>query len=187
MKKNNTNLILIISILLFLGVLGGTVYFFKIIKNKNRHISATVNTLENKIKEKENIDVLEKKMAELGDTHKRIGSYLVDTTRIDTFVEYLEKLGTDHNVILLVKSVEVPKGEKNKLTVSIDLKGSFSDVTNIIDLLENAPYNIVLNSLSLNKVTRQEEGEEADSKNKELLPKSKFYWQANVSFNVLSI
>lgn len=187
MKKKNTNLILTISILLFIFLSGSCGYVFSVIKNKNKHISAVENTLENKIKEKENMDVLEKKMIELGDTHKRIGSYLVDTSSIDTFVEYLEKLGVEHDVALLVKGVEVPKNDKNKLSININMKGSFSNVTKIINLVENAPYNITISSLYLNKEVSQVETSNQTNKNKEFLAQTKSYWQADVIFSVLSL
>ena len=58
MKNNNTNIILIVSILLVIIFAGSSVYLFNIIKNKNEHTSVVIATLDNKIKEKQNIGVL---------------------------------------------------------------------------------------------------------------------------------
>ncbi|OGJ11994.1 hypothetical protein A2467_01685 [Candidatus Nomurabacteria bacterium RIFOXYC2_FULL_36_8] len=150
-------------------------------------------TLNNKIAEKENINVLNKKMAELGDVQKRIGSYLVDTSQIDTFVGYLEEMGADNNIDLSVKSVEVPKNEKNKISLSIDIRGSFENILKGISLLENAPYNISVTSLFLNKDMTENESDQnifletTPAKTKEVFTPAKSVWQANLSFNVLSL
>ena len=52
------------SILTMLLAVGSFVFFFKVIKNKNHHTSAVLTTLQSKINKKENIETLEKKIAE---------------------------------------------------------------------------------------------------------------------------
>lgn len=189
MKKNNTNLILIISITLLILVSSTSIYFFNVIKSKNNYISVVASTLEKKINEKENIKFLQDKIAELSDTYKKINSYFVNTASIDTFVVYLEGIGTDNNVELSVKGVDVPKNEKNKILVNLSMKGKFGDIMNVVDILENAPYNIAINSLYLNKeiiITNDTVGPLAKGKN--LPPKENISsWQADITFNVLSL
>lgn len=178
MKKNKTNLILIFVIVLFIFSSFFFVYVLNVIKNKNKHISATTIALEKKIKEKENIDVLEKKIIELGDTHKTISGYLVNSSNIDKFVEYLERVGESNSIIISVKNVDVPKNEKNKILVNLNMEGNFSDIIKVIYILENSPYNISISSTYINKsiVSPDDKGN--------LNPKSN--WQADISFSVLS-
>lgn len=185
MKKSKTNLILIVSIILFLASLTALVYFINIIKNKNKHISAVVSTLEEKINEKENISILEKKVAELGDVENDLGSHIVDTSKVDTFVGYLENMGASNNVALSVKSVEVPKNVKNKVLVGINLAGDFTNIVKVIDLLENSPYNIIITSSYLNKelVQASDLVTGVDTPPGE----AKSSWQADITFSVLSI
>lgn len=189
MKKNNTNLILVISSILFLVLLGISVYFLNVIKNKNKHISAVLSTLESKMIEKENIKTLEKKMSELGDTHRMLGSYFVDTKNIDVFVEYLEKMGVSNNLELSVSGVDVPKGEKNKIIVSSKMSGNFSDIMKVISLLENSPYSITIDSAYLNKEIVVEPIKETIEGKKEatVQVKEKTVWQASITFSVLSL
>lgn len=153
MKKINTNSILILSIILLVLVVGFFVYFLNIIKNKNNHTSAVVIALEKKIVDKENINTLKGKMDELLNTDKELGGYLVETSKVYIFVEYLENIGTLNNVDLVVSGVEVLKNEKNKISVSLNIMGNFSDVMKAIAILENSPYNITIVSSSINKDT----------------------------------
>ncbi|MFA6393234.1 MAG: hypothetical protein WCW54_04085 [Candidatus Paceibacterota bacterium] len=178
MKKNNTNLILIISITSLVLAFSILIYFLNVIRSKNNYISVAVSTLEKKMNEKENIKFLKDKISELSDTYKKINSYFVDTSSIDTFVVYLEGIGTDNNVDLSVKGVDASRNEKNKISVNLSMKGNFSDIMNVVNILENAPYNITINSLYLNKDI--------------ILPNNPIKenissWQADVTFNVLSL
>lgn len=187
MKKNNTNLILISSTILLLIFVGIFVYLLNVIKNKNKHTSVVVSTLEMKMAEKKNINILEKKMSELGDMHKKIDGYILDSANIDVFVEYLENIGTNNKVELSVKGVELPKNEKNKVLVNLSMNGSFPNVIRVVNLLENAPYNITINSLYLNKELVQDvETINPKDKTKEAPIVKQPSWQADVNFSILS-
>lgn len=164
------------------------VYFYKVIGNKNKHISAVVSTLNAKETERKNINALNARMIELGDMNKRIGGYLVSTSEADRFVEYLEDMGVSNNTTLSVKSVEIPKNEKNKIALMIEMKGSFENITKIIALIENAPYNISINSLYLNKeILVDTEVNNTQGKIKEIIVPTKSLWQASLSFTVVSL
>ena len=178
MKTKNTNIILIISFIVFLCTLATFVYFLNVIKNKNRHTSAVLSAVDQKVSEIENRGAVFKKMEELNEINKKIGDYFVNPSRVDVFVEYLENLGTDNKVNLVVKSVEIPKKEKNKIIVSIDMGGSFQNIMKIIALLESAPYNIEINSAFLNKNNINETSKDGEVKTE---------WQSNISFSVLTL
>ena len=188
MNKNNTNFILIISTLLLIVLTGSFLYFFSVIKNKNKHISAVVISLNKKMSEKNNINSLEKKMVELVDTQNKISSYIVNPARVDIFVEYLEKIGDESGTTFLVKSVNVPKKEKNKIQVVVAIEGSFADVAKAVALLENSPYVISINSSFINKqIVSGGEVSTTENKKDEVVVSKKPTWQANINFNVLSL
>ena len=187
MNKNNINSILIFSIVILFVLTGGMFLMVTVIKNKNNHTSAVLATLNQKMVEKENLNILEKRMSELGNTRNKIEGYLVDPAGIDTFVEYLEKTGAGNGVDLSVKSVEIPKMENNKISASLYMVGSFNDILKVISLLENAPYDIVITSTYLSKQTLSEialSNISGVSKEKNVAKKTN--WQASVTFNVLS-
>lgn len=188
MKNKHTNLILIVSILSLFIFTGVFVYFLNIIKNKNKHTSVVISTLENKIKEKENIKILEAKMSELEDINNKIGGFIVETSRIDTFVEYLEGLESSNNIDVLVRSVDIPKNEMNKIIVGVMMTGTFPDVMKGIAILENSPYNIVINSLYLNKdIAKTPNSIDPSLKEKDIISSDDPLWVASLSFSVLSL
>lgn len=187
MKKSNTNLILITSIILLVVLTAFSIYFLNSIRNKNRHISAVLITLQKKIEDKQNVSTLQKKMSELLDTSTKINGYIVDTSRIDLFVEYLEGLGISNNVNLSVKTVDVLKNEKNKIFLGLSINGTFTNVMKTIVLLENSPYNMTMISSYINKDLEPTDVNNGINKEGETISKGEPSWQADITFNVLSI
>jgi Tfp pilus assembly protein PilO len=172
MRKNNTSLIFYLSILTLLLSAGAFVFFFKIIQNKNEHTATVLNTLQSKMAEKRNADELEKKIAEVKASKNVIDDYLVRPTQIDSFVDYLEKLGTTGNAAVTVKNVEISPKDKNIVIVGISINGSFSHVMQTLSLIENMPHSIHITSAYLNKqVAKAGEGQQ---------------WQADITFTILS-
>lgn len=181
---------LIISIIIFISFVGIFTYLLNVIKNKNNHISRVTETLEQKLSEKENVASLEEKMLELKDIDRRIQNFLVDPSSIDTFVEFIENLGVANAVELSVTNVDVPKGEKNKILISISIKGEFSQIMRIINIIENAPYNISIVSAYINKEIKSAVEPISASREKEIKPAQQEktnLWQADLIFSVLSV
>lgn len=181
-----------ISSLLLVSFIASFIYVFNVIKNKNRHTSVVSMTLEKKMVEKGNIRTLESKMSELEDINEKIASFFVETSKIDTFVEYLENMGIDNDVALVVKTVEPVKNDKNKIFVSLNMSGEFPNILKIIAELENSPYYLKINTTYLNKEIEKKIDETVDVKGgvvgtKDVTKKSKSIWQANVTFSVVSL
>lgn len=203
MKKNTTNLILIISTILLFVFLATFVYVLNIIKNKNNHSSVVSSTLAKKIIEKGEIRTLEKKMSELKEIDNKIAGFFVNTSRIDTFVEYLENIGVDNNVVMTVNSVDSLKNDKTKVIVGLNMTGDFSNLMKIIAILENSPYYVKISSSYLNKEIEDDRitvaavvdnTAPAGDKNtnpvnkvKEPVKKAKNQWQAEIVFSVSSL
>lgn len=183
MKNKKPILLLIVSILSFLMTLAAFVFFVKIIFNKNIHISAVQSTLENRMIEKENFSALEDKVKEIENTHKKINSFFLKKSQADLFVDYLENLGTDSNTKLSVKSVESSTKDKDFIVFKIFVEGNFSDIMQTISLLENAPYNILVDSLYINR----EIVPVSTDPNAPKITNNIQLWNADVSFSILSI
>lgn len=188
MKNKKTNLILVASVLLLIGLSGAFVYLFNAVRNKNKHISSITTALGQKIKERENIGVFDKKTKDLTEINDYVHNLIVNRTRIDKFVEYLESLGVDNNVGLTVKGVDPQNKEKNKILISLNIIGDFSSVMKVISILENSKYNLIINSAYLNKESFQNGQEFIMVDGKEsVAPASRgVQWSADLSFDVLS-
>jgi hypothetical protein len=123
-------------------------------------------------------------MGEFDNLNKKIDSYIVNTASIDTFVESIEKIGMNNNVDLTVNGVDVPKNEKNKISIKLSIEGDFPKVMNTIVNLENSPYYMNIISSYINKEI-EDSLETIGSTNLPVYSKSDI-WRADLTFSVLS-
>lgn len=183
MRKNHTNLILIFSIICTLLCVGAFAFFFRVIRNKNQHSSNVLATLQSKISEKDNANLLDKKIAGMKIVADTIGGHFVDPATINKFVDYLEAFGTSTKTELLVKDVQVLSDNANTIAVKVSIRGSFTDVVQTIALLENNAYVIHITSVYLNKDIPIEVPTVPGKSPPAPAPT---LWQADVSFTVLN-
>jgi arginine utilization protein RocB len=158
-------------------------FFFKIIANKNEHTSSVLVNLANKMAKRENIDTLKKKIEEVKQTQEKINEHFVDSTKIDSFVDYLEKLGTSGSTEVKVESFELSVADKNTLQVKLSTKGTFSNVMRTMMLLENTPYQVHITNVSLNK---QSGDINIDPKTGKVITTTASTWQSTISFSILT-
>lgn len=186
MKKNHTILILIFSILTTILIICLFIFFLKVIKNKNQHTSVVLTTLQEKMKEKENAMMFAEKVAEIKSLQDSLNSHFVDPNKIDTFVDYLEKIGSDLGSLVSIKSINIPPKTKNTIIFNLSITGTFEEVMRTIAFLENISYRINIIQVYLNK-----EIEQQAQRKPEVIVKDKIgkipTWQADVSFNILSL
>lgn len=186
MKKNKTILIFIFSILVAILVVCSLVFFLKVIKNKNQHVSVVFATLEEKIKEKEEAMMFEEKMTEIKSIQNSINSHFVNPNKIDVFVDYLEGIGLDIGSDMSVESIEIPPKTKNIISFKLSIIGTFQEVMRTIVLLENIPYQVNVGRIYLNKEIEPGINEEAKGSNLKKVS-GVSTWQADVYFNILSV
>lgn len=179
MKKKNTILVLMISLIATLVAVGIFLFVLKVIKNKNEHTSVALVSLQEKIKDKENATIFVSKVEEIKSLREKIGGYFVNPENIDVFVSNLEEIGTQIGSTVEVKGIEIPPKTKNTIIIRLSINGTFDKVINTISLLESLPYQININQMYLNKdiVEELKEGETPQTQT----------WQADVSFNILSL
>lgn len=187
MRENSTIAMFYLSILAVIFAVGILVFLFKVIENKNAHTSKVLATLSEKMTEKENITGLSKKIAEIQNTQKKVKAYLVDPNQVDTFVEYLEKIGSDTDTELSVKTINTLESVPDKIFINISVRGAFANVMWALAVLENAPYQVNITRAYLNKELTQAPPVMQDAKGK---PKASVpvpsAWRADIDFNILS-
>lgn len=182
MDKKYDNLILIISILIALFTIFASVFFFKVIQNKNEHTSRVLLTLSERMNDQKNAEILKNKLDELNLIEKEINDYFVDPNKIDTFVDYLEKLGIDNNTELIIKNVEILSKKKNTIAIKVLITGDFTNVMKVIYALENISYNVNLNQAFVNKESKTTIG--VNETDEEVVTS---FWQADLSFEILTL
>ncbi len=181
MNKNHTKSIFYLSIIVTLLAVGAFAVLFKII-SKNEHTSLVLSTLDDKMIKKENSSALTSKLAEIDAIKKTIKGYFVDTTAIDSFIDYLEKLGLGFGITVKVENFEMSSVDKNILNVEISSKGTFDDMMRVTKLIENAPYQINVKRVSLAKSLAGNIEEIEGVKQ----PVTGTVWQLNIKFSVVT-
>lgn len=182
MHITKTVLLSIVSFLTLCICISVFVFFFRAIENKNTHTQAVLSTLENKIAQKSNTDLLAKKIKKVNDVKQSIDDHFVDTSRINTFVDSLEALGVQGGTKLKVTDVSASESDQNNIGVKVTIDGSFANVSQTIALLENIPYHIHITGLYLSK---QVVPAVLDAKGK-VTTQASVEWQGKVSFVVLT-
>lgn len=186
MKKNHTIPVLIFSAIVMILAFSLFIFFLRVIENKNEHTVAVLTTLQEKLKEKEDSILFAGKVAELKSTQESINNYFVDPNKIDTFVSYLEGIGGDLDSTVSVKSIEIPAKTKNLISIKVSISGTFQNVMNTITFLENIPHQINITQIYLNEDRKEivQDDFKVTTKTKD---RKMPIWQADVSFNILSL
>ncbi len=186
MKRNKTILILISSIIATILAICLFIFFMKVIKNKNEHTSVVLSTLENKMKEKEESMIFAEKVTEIKSLQDSINSHFLDPNKVDTFVGYLEEIGSNLGSSVSVKSIEVPSKTKNIISVKILVSGTFQEAMETISYLENIPYQLDITQIYLNKDMGENSQDSPGTISQSEVSKMPI-WQADISFNILSL
>lgn len=162
-----------------------SIYIFNFIlttiRVKNERTSLVVYELEKKMIDKENEKILIDKTEEIKSLQSSVDKHFIDAKNIDIFVEYLEKIGSDNKAEVTVNGVNIPVDIKNIVNFKVSIIGDFSNIIQIINVLESIPYEINITQVYLNKDLNQT----AENGSVEIIDKSK--WQADVSFDILSL
>jgi hypothetical protein len=186
MKKNHTILKLIFSIIVTILAIGLLVLFLRIIKNKDQNISIIISTLQEKMKEKDDAAIFAEKVTEIKLLQDSISGHFVDSNKIDTFVGYLEEIGSNLGAEVSVNNIEIPPKTKNLISLKLSISGTFEGVMKTITFLENIPYQINITQIYLNKEIQESVQVNIEDKKEDII-QSVPIWQADVSFNILSL
>lgn len=178
MIKKHITLKFVLSIFSAIVIIVAFIFFLKIIKEKNKNTSISLTTLQEKIKTKEKINMFFEKSNEIKTLQSSLNNYFVDTTKIDTFVSYLESLGGDIGSKIVVKEIVAPEEANKMIEFQVSITGDFDQVTKTIILLENIPYQIEVTRVYYNKDTKIEE------EGKIIVAPT---WKADLTFKILSI
>lgn len=179
MNGKNTIFKLVLSIFTFLLIVAFFLLFLKIIKHKNQNTSMSLINLEEKISQKEKAVMFSERSLEIKEIQNSVNNYLVDTKKIDTFVNFLEDLGTGIGSEIIVKEIKTAENTDDIIEFQILINGNFDQVTKTVLLLENIPYQIEITKVYYYKdIKIEKEGEIKDPTT---------IWQADIFFNILSL
>ncbi len=179
MKQQRTIFILSLSIVFACASLGAFIIVFRMVEHKNQHTSAVEIALAEKIADEEHSAVLSKKIADLQASKNIIDSYFANPSNIDTFVGTLENLGSQFGSLITVNNVEVAPDKQNIMTTEFTVHGSFQEVMRTVSALENAPYQIHIKELNINRELGKESGDATQKS-------TGISWQAGITIEVIT-
>jgi hypothetical protein len=98
-------------------------------------------------------------LAKLAADETLLRSYFVSTSGVVAFLERIERSGDALQSVVEVVSVTEPKEEGGRLMLSVRITGDFRAVMKTLGSLEYGPYDIQVDSLTLDTVP-SDDGEE---------------------------
>lgn len=99
----------------------------------------------------DNLETVRKQYQEYSLNLEKINSLLVNAEVPIDFIRFLEKLGADSNVSILISSGQGQKGDNQwtPLYFQISLTGSHLNFSRFLDKLENSPYLVGVQNMTI--------------------------------------
>lgn len=186
MKKNYYILFLGVLFLLLLCSVGGYVYMYTRISKKTSSIESTAIEIENEKKSQQNILGLKRSIELTQEKSRLLDSHFVAESTVVDFIKSIESLAKDRGVVVKISSLQ--PGEqigKQGLFVTLTIDGNFSAVNNFLILLENMPYQIIVNRIQMSS-QKNTLSSPTDSKTNTTLKTNATSWSASVDFVLTS-
>lgn len=185
MNKKFTIYTLVFFSLVTVGSILSSVHLLKNIKRTNQQALSVVEDIESKKLDKNNMNLMAKRVSELAEKQKLLNSYFVNGGDVASFVDYLEGLGSVAGLDIKVKNINQVTTDKNKLMADISVNGKYAGVMRLIGLLENAPYKIHIDTIFLSKGS-EPVVIDTEKKSSKVKVREAPIWQGSISFMVLS-
>ncbi len=145
--------------------------YFKISEFKNNIVDIESELDTEKIS-LNNYAYLVKTASNIKSESEKVNTFFIKKDEIVNFLDSVEKLSDVSNTLISVQSLgeKEPVGGQHILSVQVHIQGDYGDVCKAIQLLEELPYYIEIQSIKLSNIEME------NGKNK------KKVWQADVSF-----
>ncbi|MEK7070095.1 MAG: hypothetical protein AAB822_02555 [Patescibacteria group bacterium] len=150
MKNNFFITIFVLVSIVFMAVAGDLFLFFKASAEKKAIIDLRKIVLQNNKKNEE-----EKLLAEALDRLKKekdiINAVFLKEEDLVRLIKILESIGDNSGVVLKISSISPSSDKELKPKISFAADGSFEQLFIYMEMLENIPYLVTINKVSLQK------------------------------------
>jgi Tfp pilus assembly protein PilO len=156
------------------------------IRAQTQNVSVLSSEAENETKKDETLRIIKTSLSESGNDILLLDSYFVSQEEVDDFIGSMETLGKDMGVNLSVGSVAVEpdKGKddfKEFLRLKVGINGPWANVIDFLSALENLPYKVRLDQVSVSLGSDAGQSSSAGTKG------SPSRWQAEFEFVALKL
>ncbi len=153
--KFSTKKILILVSVLVLIFLSGYAFLFFGIKWKNEKSFVLSQEIDEYVIRESTLKSNDKTAQDLASQINLLGPYFVKEADVVSFIEIIEDAGKKNDAVVTIGTIGVVVGgdesvKQQTLSLRFDAKGSWSNLRNLISYLENLPYKITFEKVSLN-------------------------------------
>jgi len=154
--KNKINLSLIIFIILSVCLIVLVIYpLFKEIKNSSEELVSEKQKLFSLEKKIENLKEFQTLWLEIEPNLKKIDQLFIDPQVPVEFVNFLEKIAKDSEILIEISSALPSKTEKDpwpSLLLKINSTAPFSEILKFLEKIETSPYLIEIQNLNARRL-----------------------------------
>ena len=129
-------------------VIVGAVFFWNGIQSKKYAIAVINTEIQNRYKNDTAVSKLRKIVSNAQDDQQLLAVHFLRKSQTVDFLNSLDDLGTTASVVGTIDQVVVAKDGKS-LSISVTTKGTLQNVYTYMYLIENLPYLISIQSLTL--------------------------------------
>ena len=149
MNINYKNYLPLASAILVAAVFGASfMMFFFSIQSKNDDISALTASVADETKKADEIALLKKTIASTEADSAALGSHFISQDHVIDFLGVLDAYGKNSGTVFALDSVGIDP-DTQALDVSMHATGAFSDMYQLLKMLENSPYDLSIDKASL--------------------------------------
>lgn len=139
-----------ISILIAAAALGGYVFWYGYVRGLDASSAALAGEIAAKDRERAHAVSARSAEAELAAQEALVASHIVASADIVSFLERLENTGKQFGATVHVASVsDQAKASEGTIALSLSVAGSFDAVMRTIGAIEEGPYAVTVQDLSL--------------------------------------
>jgi len=150
MKNNSTKISIIVSTIIFLFACFIFLFLYRQINQNNEKAQAGMVAWQTETLRRSDIASLNSSLAQVAGDRTSLDTHFAQSSDVVPFLNSVEQLGTPSGTDVQISSV-LTGTNNNELVVDLKATGTFSQVYKFLTLLENSPYEINFNSMSIHK------------------------------------
>jgi Tfp pilus assembly protein PilO len=154
MLHKSTKILASVSLLIFIGslaILGG--FGYVIFKQKQQYIELYAQNTQLKDKGS-SINTLIAELAATQEERAGLEDRILADEEVIDFLALIEAIGREQGVVLVTSSLNVQpvNATFETLVVRMEVEGAYTQVLRVLKLMENLPYQAIVNTVQLNVV-----------------------------------
>jgi Tfp pilus assembly protein PilO len=157
--KHKSKIILAIGAILLMGFAGVYALTFYLLKKEVGQTSAILQQQAQGESRRDNIEAFKKTITETADKRAMLEAFFLTPDNVPDFISNIEEWGTKLGLKATLSGLR--EDDTQTLSFSVQADGTFDQITRFMELLQNMPYDVHLDKVSL---INQVEGEKTSGK-----------------------